>query len=168
MTSPALIRPDLPQMALSVRQPWAWAICHAGKQHENRSWGSWNHHLKRFRGPLAIHASSGMTRTEYQEAADFMVKIGRECPPAGDLIRGAIVCTVEVTGWVRTSHNPWFMGPGALVLERLQVIDPIPCSGALGYFEWREMLTDAVAPPLKWMLPKQQDHPTDEPQGRLL
>lgn len=29
---------DLPELALSVRQPWAWAIIHAGKDIENRSW----------------------------------------------------------------------------------------------------------------------------------
>jgi len=27
----------LPSIALSVRQPWAWAIIHAGKPVENRS-----------------------------------------------------------------------------------------------------------------------------------
>jgi hypothetical protein len=44
----------LPKMrALTVQQPWAWAIVHGGKDVENRTqaWG--------YRGPLAIHAGSG-------------------------------------------------------------------------------------------------------------
>jgi hypothetical protein len=36
--------------ALTVRQPWAWAIAHAGKTVENRSWST------SYRGLLAIHA----------------------------------------------------------------------------------------------------------------
>ena len=35
---------------LSVRQPWAWAIIHGGKDVENRNWDT------KFRGRLAIHA----------------------------------------------------------------------------------------------------------------
>lgn len=38
--------------ALTVQQPWAWAIIHGGKDVENRTqaWG--------YRGPLAIHAGA--------------------------------------------------------------------------------------------------------------
>lgn len=38
--------------ALTVQQPWAWAIIHGGKNTENRT-QSW-----RYRGPLAIHAGA--------------------------------------------------------------------------------------------------------------
>jgi len=40
-------------LALSVLQPWAWAIIHAGKTIENRDW----RHGCAHRGPLYIHAS---------------------------------------------------------------------------------------------------------------
>lgn len=36
--------------ALSVKQPWAWAIIHAGKDIEKRTWRT------DYRGPLLIHA----------------------------------------------------------------------------------------------------------------
>ncbi len=39
--------------ALTIRQPWAWAIAVAGKDVENRSWQT-SH-----RGLLAIHAGKG-------------------------------------------------------------------------------------------------------------
>lgn len=37
---------------LSIRQPWAWAILHAGKTIENREWPRCS-----YRGPIFIHAS---------------------------------------------------------------------------------------------------------------
>ena len=39
--------------ALTVRQPWAWAIIHAGKDIENRT----RNIAGDYRGPLAIHSS---------------------------------------------------------------------------------------------------------------
>lgn len=81
---------DLPRLALSVRQPWAWAIIHAGKDIENRSWQAVNHGL-RVRGRIAIHAAKGLARREYERASEFMASIGVTCPPAADLLRGGIV-----------------------------------------------------------------------------
>ncbi len=61
----------LPELALSVRQPWAWAIIYASKDIENRSWQAVNHGLRQ-RGRIAIHASKGMTREEYEDASEFI------------------------------------------------------------------------------------------------
>ena len=36
--------------ALTVLQPWAWALIHGPKRIENRSWATY------YRGPLVIHA----------------------------------------------------------------------------------------------------------------
>lgn len=46
--------------ALSIRQPWAWAIVNAGKRVENRTWET------RYRGPILIHAAKGVTKREYE------------------------------------------------------------------------------------------------------
>jgi hypothetical protein len=77
---------NLPQLALSVRQPWAWAIIHAGKDIENRSWQAVNHGLRR-RGRIAVHASKGLGKEEYESARDFIDAIlaarpgnGLRCP----------------------------------------------------------------------------------------
>lgn len=43
--------------ALTVQQPWAWAIVHGGKDIENRT-QAWS-----YRGPLAIHAGAPVLRT---------------------------------------------------------------------------------------------------------
>ena len=142
----------LPALALSVRQPWAWAILQGGKDVENRTAASVR--LGRMReGPVAIHAARGMTRAEYDAAADFMAALGVDCPPPVDLPRGAIVGEVRVANIVSASPSPWFFGPRGLVLERPRAVDPIPADGALGFFLWKPN-GGALAAPLQWMRPK--------------
>ena len=154
--------------ALSVRQPWAWAIIHAGKDVENRSAAA-----VRFIAPLpeqriAIHAAKGMTRQEYAEAADFMAGIGVECPRPADLIRGAIIGSVTIDGIVSRDYSRWFFGPRALVITAPRPCEPIPAVGALGLFSWSP--AGEIAPPAKWMLPKPGAAPaaSRSTQGSLL
>ncbi len=78
----------LPDKAISVRHPWAWAIVHAGKDVENRSAASIRHMSFAGVERLAIHAAQGMTRQEYEDAAAFMASLGVVCPPAAELSRG--------------------------------------------------------------------------------
>jgi len=152
MTAPRM--DNLPDKALSIRQPWAWAIMFAGKDIENRSWQAVDHGLK-VRGRIAIHAAKGMTRKEYLEAADFMATIGVACPPAIDLWRGAIIGTIDVVDVVSEHHSPWFFGPRGLVLRDPKAFVPAPVSGALGYFNWQNRRINDFPEPAKWMLPEQ-------------
>lgn len=142
---------DLPAYAISVRQPWAWAIIYGGKTVENRvkraiTLGGMD--KQRY---LAIYASTGMTRDEYEGARDFMASLGVQCPRPDDLVRGAIIGSVQVDGTTKDSDSPWFFGPLALLLSHAQPHDPIPCSGQLGSFLWGERRVDAVREPLPWM-----------------
>ena len=139
---------DLPRLALSVRQPWAWAIIHGGKDIENRSWQAVNHGLK-MRGRICIHASKGMTRDEYDSARYTMEKIGVECPRPDDLYRGGIIGAVEVIDVVKFSGSPWFFGPRGLVLRDPRPCKEFPATGALGYFEWKKL--EAFDEPKPWM-----------------
>lgn len=151
---------DLPDIALSVRQPWAWAIIYGGKTIENRGHVAiWKGKMKPRR--IAIHASKGMTRDEYVSAYDFMRGIGVMCPPAGALYRGAIIGSVEVVDIVTKSVSPWFFGPRGLVLRDPVALDvPKPCSGALGFFEWKE--SGEIERPLKWTQPRPDvQHPVE-------
>ena len=145
---------DLPELALSVRQPWAWAIIHGGKDVENRDWRKPNPGLA-FRGRVALHASSGMTKDEYDAV---MPRSAPPIPPAHLLVRGAIIGHVQVMDIIRDPgrdkiKSEWFFGPVGLMLRDPVAIEPIPCAGALGFFAWRKNLTDAVTPPAVWMLP---------------
>lgn len=157
---------DLPTKAISVRQPWAWAIMFAGKDIENRSWQAVRNGLN-VRGPIMLHAAKGMTRYEYEDASAFMSSIGVECPPACDLWRGCVLGTVEVVDIVKESTSPWFFGPRGLVLRNPKSCTPVPIIGSLGAFEWDtpERRNTDFAEVLPWMRPKASK---PEPQGSLI
>src|SRR4051812_22340706 len=156
---------EIPRLALSVRQPWAWAIIHAGKDIENRSWQAVNHGLRQ-RGRIAIHASKGMTREEYEDAKDTIERNAPYCPEAIDLLRGGIIGTVQVIDVVDDHKSPWFFGPRGLVLRDPEPCDFIPSLGALGYFEWRRAEPSIVPPPARWMLPADASKAAKEPKPR--
>lgn len=150
---------DLPRLALSVRQPWAWAIIHAGKDIENRTWQQSNPGLK-FRGSVCIHASTGMTRDEFEDAIDdieYAATTVDRLPQARELVRGAIIGVVDVVDLVRQSGSKWWCGPVGLVLANPRAVDPIPCKGQLGFFEWKQ--SGVLAEPMKWMLPPEPKPP---------
>lgn len=144
---------ELPGIALSVRQPWAWAIIHCGKDIENRSWQGVRHGLER-RGRVAIHAAKGMTRKEYEEARAFIDGLGFFTPEPHALHRGGIIGSVEVVGVVKQSDSPWFFGPRGLGLRDPRPSRFIPAKGALGYFRWCEADPSTVPQPARWMLPQ--------------
>ena len=139
---------DLPRLALSVRQPSAWAIIHGPKIIENRSLGS----IRAGRmvpGPICIHAATGMKEDEYRYLHWRFAQHGTICPRPDDLVRGAIIGTVDVVEIITESDSPWFGGEAGLLLENPRPINPIPASGALGYFEWAP--GGEIAPPKPWM-----------------
>ena len=111
--------------ALSVKQPWAWAFFHAGKDVENRSRKT--HH----RGTLAIHASKSFDPAEYQAAAREIWRItGAYPPPSEDLPRGCVIGFVEVVDCIEQSTSPWAMrGYCHWQLRNPQTCPPFPVRG---------------------------------------
>lgn len=130
---------ELPKLALSIRQPWAWAIINAGKDIENRDWST------RFRGLVCIHAAKGMTKAEFAGFIDLARayllaghwKKGAWVPFPEDLQKGGIVGTAEIVDCVTSSDSPWFFGRYGFVLTNPKPVEFIPCNGALGFFKWR-------------------------------
>lgn len=57
-----------PQPALSVRQPWAWALLYGGKTIENRKWKT------RYRGRIWIHASKRENRDDVEKAVRLVAQ----------------------------------------------------------------------------------------------
>lgn len=140
---------DLPIKALSIRQPWAWAIINAGKDIENRNWTT------KFRGPFCIHAAKGMTLAEWDDAMDFIdrqfpvplaSKFGRRASAVNshEGRRGGIIGVAEIVDCVEASTSPWFMGRYGFVLENVRAVPFIPVRGALGFFDWRKNLGSAA------------------------
>ena len=130
---------DLPRLALSIRQPWAWAIINAGKDIENRDWST------RFRGPVCIHAAKGMTKREFDSFVDLARAMNRAgtwpgnawVPFPADLAKGGIVGVAEIVDCVEDGPSPWFFGRYGFVLRNARPVPFIPVKGALGFFGWR-------------------------------
>lgn len=154
---------DLPSLALSVRQPWAWAIIHGGKDIENRTWRRPNPGLE-YRGDVAIHAAQGMTRNEFESAELTMALNGADCPRPDELKRGGIIGIARIVDVVRKSDSPWFFGPVGFVLTDPRPVEFIRASGNLGFFDWRKGITGGEIAPAKWMLSwGEEAEPSDLP-----
>lgn len=156
---------DRPVKALSIRQPWAWAIINAGKDIENRSAAAVRHGMTP--GRIAVHAAKGMTQDEYIGTREFMERtVGVACPRPDALVRGAVIGFVTVTAIVQEHRSAWFFGPRGLVLADSVACEPIPALGALGYFNWAPR--GEVEAPLPWMTawpdsPRKQGRPAEPP-----
>lgn len=145
--------------ALSIRQPWAFAIFHLGKQVENRDFEGFN-----YRGPILIHASKTFTKKAYGDAVTVIGWMRRDIgvsdaqiPEFEQLPSGALCGIARIVGVKRHPEAgvvrvegydgqmrelDWGRGyvgyrqAGALGLELADVreLPPIPYKGALGLF----------------------------------
>ena len=118
--------------ALSIRQPWAWAIVHAGKDIENRSW------LSRYRGEFLVHAAKGVSLDEYEKACDSILCINPDLliPSFAEIQRGGIVGRVDMIGCATVSKSPWFFGRYGFQLANAEPVEFIPGPGALRFFDF--------------------------------
>lgn len=143
--------------ALSLMQPFAWAIFH-GKNVENRSWNTY------YRGPLLIHASMKFDAAHLQWLKDNQGKLGITLP--NRFYHGAILGVVTLVRVMRKESqepgigehapsigdqqrelehlkeanseyfSPWFFGPYGFVLKDAKPFsEPIPYRGMLSLFE---------------------------------
>jgi len=124
--------------ALSVRPPWAWAIAHANKRIENRTWPT------SYRGPVAIHASQAFSRSETAE----LVRILGYDPDPALFTRGAFVAVVDLADVVKAESiepSPWLCGPYAWLLENVRPLRvDIPATGRLGLWRLNQAQLDAI------------------------
>lgn len=79
--------------ALSLIQPWAWAVIHGLKDIENRTWWS------EIRGPFWIAASAQVTRRYYDQARELIESIAPwvDVPRLEDLDYGCIIGRATIT-----------------------------------------------------------------------
>jgi len=120
--------------ALSIRQPWAWLILHAGKDIENRNWCP-RHPGLRFRGMCLIHAGIALQPISDDLRTWVRRTSSVDLPRSEELPRGGIVGQVDVIDVVRQSSSPWFEGQCGLVLASPKPLPFVACRGRLGFFE---------------------------------
>lgn len=137
---------------LTVRQPWAWAIVHGGKDVENRT-----RSLGPYRGPVAIHAGLAIDAAAW-ESPRFWPDREDEPIEHSALMRGAVIGVVDLLDvhWDNTGdccHLPerlvcsdWAMeGNWHLCLRNPRPLaTPIPWRGALGLWTVPDELEAAI------------------------
>ena len=115
--------------ALSIKQPWVYAIIREGKDIENRSWKT------SYRGWLALHASGKPRR-------DAIFPRGVRFPDLDSLDYSAICGVARVVDVVTRSRSKWFWHPddgstnyGWVLGSATALKAPIRCDGALRLWE---------------------------------
>jgi hypothetical protein len=132
--------------ALTVCQPWAWAIIHGPKRVENRTWPT------SYRGPLAIHAGKTRDWFERPGLGRWFERVGLTLPAESQLDFGAILGVVQLVDCVRVEElrdsllvgSPhltadaavWADGPWCWVLKNPRILrEPLPWRGAQSLWE---------------------------------
>jgi len=138
-----LSRSVLPTKALSLKQPWAWAVLH-GKDIENRRWNT------KFRGWFWLHAAKSCTTSYYLDALSYIEQVSDlDVPAIRDLELGGIIGKariVEVLPKTNTPTTKWHMpGQYGFVLENIQAVPFTPCSGALNFWNVSEDLLEKLS-----------------------
>ena len=125
----------IPDLALTLHPEWAWAICHAFKRVENRSW----HPGKRLPvgSRLAIHAGRTIRR-----ASSVQGLCGVDAETIARCQTSAIVAFVTIAGFDRDVLTIWDASDQwHWRLGEVEVLDaPILCSGAQGLWSTRWVL----------------------------
>jgi hypothetical protein len=121
--------------ALTILQPWAWAIAEGHKTIENRPWRT--HH----RGTLYVHAGRRLKPAELESCRAGLLAAGFDCDPPelSTLVTGALVAVVDLVDCGRYLNDPW-ANPNPLMwhfkLANARALpEPVPMRGKLGI--WR-------------------------------
>ena len=158
--------------AITLKQPWAYAITDLGKNIENRNWLPMLYRSSSKGETLAIHIGKAWD----DSAWDRIYRIsGEHVPPKSQLITGAIIAVCDVVGWIgiiksvestngniKKKHfviNPfsgfepykdmrldkWFFGSYGWILVNVRKFrNPIPYKGALGRWDVPEIIKTVI------------------------
>jgi hypothetical protein len=112
-------------LALSINQPWAWAIINAGKDIENRYWKT------SVRGRILIHASRAVIPLWFKAVQE----ISKMSIPE-NVDYGGIVGSVIIINCVKNHHSKWAAkGQYNFILSKPIPLPFFSCRGKPGFFE---------------------------------
>lgn len=128
--------------ALTICQPWAWAIVHGPKRIENRTWPT------RHRGPIAIHA--GKSKAWLCDELPDGTAV-----PTSQLVFGAVIGIAHLEDVVpvdQCGDDPFAGGPWCWRLKNvIPLVEPVPCRGAQGLW----IMPQDVLAQVRQQLPKE-------------
>ena len=123
-------------IALSVQQPWAYAILHLGKNVENRSWLLPSKHLG---VPILLHTGKNIDKGAY----DALIHAGFQLPPLKELPVGGIVGSIVFSHCDRVSESFW-AGSGLyhwhIKTKKTKILPFVSVPGRLGFFDVNNLL----------------------------
>lgn len=151
-------------LALTVWQPWAWALAAGHKPIENRGWAPPKATIGK---PIAIHAAK---RYDMEAALHIKRTHGLIVPPEVTFsaiiavgILDRLVHMSDVSAWAREVgrigaapydedndsydpmwDNPWFSGEVGWVFRDVVQIEPVPCRGAQKLWAVRDPVLTTV------------------------
>ena len=124
--------------ALSIRQPWAFAIMKGAKDIENRDWYTY------VRGEIYIHTGK---KEEVDDVEMVIHNVAMHLNQPYEAVRaeyeanknlGCILGTVELVDCVDESDSSWFTGDHGFVLKNPKPVTPFPYRGQLNFFKVEE------------------------------
>ena len=118
-------------LALSIRQPWAWAIIHGGKDVENRSENVARRAERLIGQTILIHAG---LRPDADGFVDMLDDFGLK-PSEDDLHYGGVIGSARIMAVTRRHPSRWAQrGQWRIVLTDARPRPFRPCRGPLGFF----------------------------------
>lgn len=116
--------------ALSIQQPWAWAILYGGKDIENRTWPT------HYTGSFLVHAGKKFDHEGYRWIYEHQYSLFPliDIPHRDNFPMGGIVGKSNIIDCVSHHTSPFFFGPWGFVLKDSIPLKFISYRGKLGFF----------------------------------
>ena len=111
--------------ALSINQPWAWAIVEAGKDIENRVWRT------NYRGKFWIHAGKKFDVDGLHWICSRFP--GIKLPTTWQM--GGVIGSDTLVDCLQQHSSQWFFGPFGYTLKNAKPCRFRPCRGYLNFFK---------------------------------
>ncbi len=149
--------------ALSFSQPWLWAVLHAGKHVENRSWAPPIHMIDQ---RIALHAAASWDCDRKYSARSglvsayhgvltpigYLLALGFEPPSRLALYDTGVICATAVIDRIVTEDRTlpedqkrWFFGTYGWILRDVRLLNtPVVATGKLGLWEVPQDANDAI------------------------
>ena len=133
--------------AITVKQPWAWAIVAGHKDVDNRS------RRTNYRGPLLIHAGAELDAAGFE----FLWEVGLYRSLPAELPQGGLIGIIDVVDCRKAYDSEWaFAGSWHWILRRPREFKGVlPCRGHQGLFE-PEVSARSIAGALRYAISHRQ------------
>lgn len=141
--------PDRPRLrALTIWQPWAYAVVHLAKSPENRGYPPPRSMIGT---TFAIHA--GKAKSDLAAARSVFEAAGVDMPPVDAMVFGAVIGVARLVGAcehvLTVGHTQ--CGPWAAVdqchwqlADVTPLLEPVPCDGRQRFWDLPQVVDDEV------------------------